>query len=72
MRSAGPPPPNPQAWYAASIAAFLPTPAAQVIGSLAASSDFKDAIRKVSAYAPILGDDLQRANRTGTFCAYLS
>jgi hypothetical protein len=31
----------------------------------------KDAIRKIGAHAPVLGDYLQRAVRTGTFCGYL-
>ena len=31
----------------------------------------KDAIRKIGTHAPVLGDYLQRAVRTGTFCAYL-
>jgi non-specific serine/threonine protein kinase len=31
----------------------------------------KNAMRKIDAHAPILGDYLRRAVRTGTFCAYL-
>ena len=31
----------------------------------------KDAIRKIGAHSPILGEHLQRAVRTGTFCVYL-
>jgi len=31
----------------------------------------KDTIRKIGMNAPVLGDYLQRAVRTGTFCAYL-
>lgn len=40
MAIRGPPTPIPRAWYTASIAEFLQTPVAQVIGSLAANCDF--------------------------------